>query len=223
MTKIILGGLDVIKSKVLLLDLCPFMAVALPIFLIFDRKRKWVGSIVYLSIIGGGITIFGQITFEQIGPDATNSSSQSLQWWQYIFLNKLYFAMHFYIFIMSVIVIMNSKSLNKERLIFAHLFTISYFVYITICVFSLKISRNATGIVINDWLPSGQYEKIGGILKLPWPWQPIIAFSIGWLLVMLMMSLRNIMVINKQYVDDHQIEIPFFREKFILFYNHFIK
>lgn len=197
------NNLSFIKSKVLLLDMCPFLAVAMSLTMLFDRKRKFLPVLAWFAIVGAGITIFGQIMFEQVGPNGSNSHLQNLTWWEYTFFNQLYFMMHFYIFIIAWIAILNSPSFNWSRIVSAHIYAISYFLYVTMIVFSLDIQFNATGLVINDWKPGGQYQVIGSWFSgLNWPAQPIIAFSLVWVWIMLMILIRNTLVIDQNY-DCH--------------------
>lgn len=214
------GGLSVVKSKVFLLDMCPFLAFLIPVMLIFDKKRQWVPSIAYFAIVGGGITIFGQIMFEKIG---VNGSSHLLKttWWEYIFLNKLYFLMHFYIFVMAFIIILNSKSLNWYKVLVAHVYAILFFTYVTIMIFAYNIEYNATGLVQNDWIQGGQYEVVGKIFNLPWPGQPILCFILVWIWILIMMCLRNTLVVDKKYIDEKHINIWFFRKFYLNLYNKY--
>ena len=201
-------NLHFIKSKVLLLDMCPFLAVAMSITMLIDRKRKFLPVLAWFAIVGAGITIFGQIMFEQVGPNGSTSYLQNLTWWEYTFFNQLYFMMHFYIFIIAWIVILNSPSFNWSRIISAHLYAISYFLYVTIMIFSLDIKFNATGLVINDWKPGGQYQVIGSwFSQLAWPAQPIISFSLVWVWIMLMICIRNTLVLDQNY--DYHAQFAF--------------
>lgn len=202
-----IGKMSVVKSKVLLLDMCPFLAVAIPFTMLVDRKRRFLPILGWFAIVGAGITIFGQIMFEKVGPEG-NVHLQKVSWWEYIFFNKLYFMMHFYIFIVAWIIILNSPSFNGKRITMAHGFALSYFLYVTICVFSLKIDRNATGLVINDWLAGGQYQVIGSWFNnLGWPAIPIVAFSLVWIWIMLMILLRNTLVLDSRYDVDAKFAI----------------
>lgn len=210
-----IGGLAVVKSKVLLLDMCPFLAVFMPVVLIIDRKRRFVPAIAFFAIVGAGITIFGQVMFEKVGPNGNNHLINTT-WWEYIFFNKLYFIMHFYIFVMALIVILNSVSFDKTRVLMAHGYAIAFFTYVIIMVFTLNIDRNATGIVENDWI-GGQYDVLGTFfsnLGLRWPLIPIVAFSLVWIWILLMMLIRNTMVLDLNYIAKKQIEITFLRNQF---------
>ena len=193
-------NLHFIKSKVLLLDMCPFLAVAMSITMLIDRNRKFLPILACFAIVGAGITIFGQIMFEQVGPNGSNLHLQNITWWEYTFFNQLYFMMHFYIFIIAWITILNSPSFNWSRILSAHLYAITYFLYVSTIVFSLDIKFNATGLVINDWKPGGQYQVIGSwFSQLDWPAQPLIAFSLVWVWIMLMILIRNTLVLNPNY------------------------
>ena len=207
------GNNSVVKSKVLLLDMCPFLAVFMPIVLMIDRKRRFVPAIAFFAIVGAGITIFGQVMFEKVGPNG-NDHLINTTWWEYIFFNKLYFIMHFYIFIMALIVILNSVSFDKTRVLMAHGYAIAFFTYVIIMVFTLNIDRNATGIVKYDWSQNGQYHVLGEFFNLPWPWTPIVAFSLVWVWILLMMLIRNTMVLDLNYIAKKQIEITFLRNQF---------
>lgn len=196
-------NLTFIKSKVLLLDMCPFLAVAMSITMLIDRKRKFLPVLAWFAIVGAGITIFGQIMFEQVGPNGSTPYLQNLTWWEYTFFNQLYFMMHFYIFIIAWIIVLNSPSFNWSRIFSAHLYAISYFLYVSVMIFSLDIKFNATGLVINDWKPGGQYQVIGAwFSQLTWPAQPIISFSLVWLWIMLMICIRNTLVLDANYDYD---------------------
>ena len=212
------GNNSVVKSKVLLLDMCPFLAVFMSIVLMIDRKRRFVPAIAFFAIVGAGITIFGQVMFEKVGPNG-NDYLINTTWWEYIFFNKLYFIMHFYIFIMALIVILNSVSFDKTRVLMAHGYAIAFFTYVIIMVFTLNIDRNATGIVKYDWSQYGQYRVLGEFFNLPWPWTPIVAFSLVWVWILLMMLIRNTMVLDLNYIAKKQIEITFLRNQFWNFYQ----
>lgn len=216
------GGISVVKSKVLLLDMCPFLAVFLPIMLMIDKNRNWIPSVSYFGIVGGGITIFGQIMFEKIGPNG-NYYLQNVSWWEYMFFNKLYFIMHFYIFVLSFLIVLNSKSLNWQKIMFSHIYAVLYFLYVTIIIFSLDVNYNATGLVINDWLMGGQYEIVGQIFNLSWPWQPIVCFILVWIWIIIMMMVRNILVIDKNNIDKKHIKIPYLRDWYMLLINKIAK
>ena len=217
-----IGGLAVVKSKVLLLDMCPFLAVFMSIVLMIDRKRRFAPAIAFFAIVGAGITIFGQVILQKVGPDGDPNDQNwipNTAWWEYIFFNKLYFIMHFYIFIMALIVILNSVSFDKTRVLMAHGYAIAFFTYVIIMVFTLNIDRNATGIVKYDWSQGGQYHVLGEFFNLPWPWTPIVAFSLVWVWILLMMLIRNTMVLDLNYIAKKQIEITFLRNQFWNFYQ----
>lgn len=212
-----LGGMGVIKSKVLLLDLCPFLAFFLPIGMVFDKERKWIPYIGFFGIVGGSVTIFGQIAFEAVGNGAPSWANliPNTTWWEYIFFNKLYFIMHWFIIFISVILIMNSKCLSWKSVAISHIFAIIFFSYVSIIALSLNITNNATGIVPGDWAPNGQYGVVGQIFNLPWPWQPIVCFTLVWVWVLIMMVLRNILVLDENYYNDKMIEIPYVRSFYL--------
>lgn len=213
-----LGGIDVVKSKVLLLDMCPFGFVVLSTCLIFDYKRYFASAISYFGIVGGAVTIFGQIMFEGVGTGYSSwLTLKNMSWAQYTFENQMYFMMHFYLLIMSIIVLLNSKSFNLSKIIVSHIYAITFFVYISIMVFTLDIKWNATGIVENDWSSFGEYSVLGSMLNLVWPWDPIVVFLFVWLLIVLLIFVRNIMVLDKNYIDPKMIYPRVIRNSFMRF------
>lgn len=214
----LIGGIEVIKSKVLLLDMCPFNAVVISLLLIFDKKRNLASMVSYLGIIGGAITIFGQTSYEGIGlsnPSWIITISNNMRWWEYIFFNDIYFILHLYLTLISIIVLLNSKSFNLNKIILTHVYCVIFFVYISIMSFSLNINWNVTGIKPNDWSLYGQYSVIGQIIDLPWPWQPIIVFTIVWLIVLLLIQIRNTMILDKRlYLSNTFLIFPKLKRSF---------
>ena len=203
----ILHGEEVIISKSLLLDMCPFNSVMISLFLIFDRKRNFVQSLSFVGIFGAGITLYGGILFE--GINVVNSSwlnnvSDVNHWWEYIFLNDLYFMMHFQLFIISFIVLLNSNAFDWIRILTSHIYAIVFFVYITIISFTLNITWNVTGIRPNDWGPFGEYSIIGSWFpNMPWPLMPIIMFGFVWIMILNAIILRNVMVLDERYIPKN--------------------
>lgn len=219
----LIGGLQVIKSKVLLLDLCPFNFVFLCLFCIFDKKRFYASSISIISFIGGAITIYGQITFEAIGKINSDIFNviPNMEWWEYTFANQLYFIMHFYLTIYGLIVLMNTNGFDLKKILINHIYIVLFFIYITIISFSMNIKRNVTGISIEDWEPTGEYETIGEFLHfLSWPWQPIIVFLFIWFITMLVVQMRNIMIIDSNYYENIKL---FVNNRLRNYYINFLK
>lgn len=202
----LIGGLQVIKSKVLLLDLCPFNYVFLCLFCIFDKKRFYASAISVISLIGGAVTIYGQIAFEAIGKINSNIFTvvdPNMKWWEYTFANQLYFIMHFYLTIFGLIILMNTSGFDLKKIIVNHLYIVLFFIYIIIISFSMNIKWNVTGISENDWGPTGEYGVIGKFLSfLSWPWQPIIVFLFIWIITMTIIQIRNIMILDFRYYEN---------------------
>ncbi len=217
------GGMDVIISKVLLLDMCPFNVVALCIFMIFDKKREILSLISPFGIIGGAITVYGQISTEGIGSPSFSwvSSVGNIEWWQYIFLNQLYFIMHFFLLVISTIVFLNSKGFNWLKIINTHVYAVVFFTYISCVVIGLDIKWNATGIVANDWSKFGEYSTIGSMLSfLKFPEQPIVVFIFVWLIILIMIWLRNLMVIDMRYNQKDIVISKQAKQKYLKFIYH---
>lgn len=187
-------------SKALLLDLCPFLAFFVPVIIVFDRNRKVISYISYFGVVGGSVTIFGQIWMQRVGTFSPNGTFIDV-WWKFVFLDKLYFIMHFWVLILSIIFIMNSMTLNWKQITWAHVFIAGYFIYVAIIVFSLNIKNNATGLVPGDWEENGQYGVVGKILNLPWPLQPIIGFLFVTLWIWIMFLWRNMLCLDTEFIS----------------------
>jgi hypothetical protein len=59
---------DTVVSKGMLLDLCPFVAIAMPVLMIVDPSRKLLTIIAPYAIFGGMITLFGELIFTDEDP-----------------------------------------------------------------------------------------------------------------------------------------------------------
>jgi hypothetical protein len=59
----------IVVSRGLLLDLCPFCAIALPTLMIIDPSRKTLRIIAPFAIFGGLITLFGGISTGEDNPE----------------------------------------------------------------------------------------------------------------------------------------------------------
>lgn len=175
---------SLIFSKALLLDLCPFVALALPLSLIFDKTRKIATIISPFAIFGGLITLFGGILF-----DANANWSV-----EYLFVgakgNEVYFFMHAYLLIAGVFVLSNSNNTKKSFFIWIHIFAIIFFVYITSIAYTKNVNWNVTGIVPNDWLRNGEYYTVTQIFNLGFPYIVYLSYFLVYAFIIII-SLIN--------------------------------
>ncbi|MGL4183842.1 MAG: DUF5378 family protein [Metamycoplasmataceae bacterium] len=198
-------------SKVFLLDLCPFISFTLPLSLIFDRTRNIAKVLSLYGIIGSSITIYGQIMFETLGPGGNWYGTTSII--DYIFFNNLYFSMHWYSLMLSFLVIINCKTFTIKSLLSTHLFAAGYFSYIGIFISFFGVVNNATGLVEQDWNPlGGQYGQVTKILNVPWPYTPILAFSLVWITILIFIFLKNFFTFDKK--EKSPKELNFYQAKF---------
>lgn len=142
-------------SKTLLLDLCPFVAMFLPILIMTGGKEKlWAKIIAPVSIIGASITIFGEVIWKNVDIS---------QFMEFFFIgikpNRAYFMMHFLSAFQAVWVMMCCKKYTLKDQMRTFMFYCVWILYISVCTRTLNITWNATGLVENDWL-YGQYEKM---------------------------------------------------------------
>lgn len=136
-------------SKVLLLDLCPFMSLAMSVAIIFSNKQMNLARIIApIGLFCGFITIYFGCSQDEL--DGNNFA-------QYLFIgigkNKLYFLMHFYLLVVSLIILLNYKRFNLinylEMLIFLSLYLLTVYGFVK----RFNLTNNVTGLVYGDWYP----------------------------------------------------------------------
>lgn len=164
---------DVFFSKLLLLDLCPFMSFALSIITIFDKKRRFARLLAPVTIIGSIVTIFGQCIWE---------SPTDL--FQYIFVgtefNRLYFMMHLLSLLLGLWILMVSKTFTWKSCLCCFGAIIIWFVYTISAMNIFNVDWNVTGLSANDWISyMGQYNKMYLFWELPFPWIVVFWYSVA--------------------------------------------
>ena len=199
--------LSLLYSKALLLDMCPLSFVLLSISLIFDKSRSTSKVIAPVALLGGIITIFGEITFYN------QNDLNDTKWYEFIFVgtinndgtisNRIYFFMHFFLIVMSLLVILNSKSYTRYSLYGTSLFYVFWFIYMQIIINTLNIKCNATGLVEFDWY-YGQYSKVYEIYELDFPY--IVIFWYIWALVFnyIVCLVRNLSIKNEMFLFENK-------------------
>ncbi len=185
-------------SKVFLLDLCPFVSIALPISLIVDKTRNSAKVISLFGILGGGITIFGHMsTIKQINISLT----------EFIFIgeapNYLMFSSHYIVLIISLIVILNSKKYTKWSFAGMIFFISCFICYVWVVSEILNIQCNTTGLREGDWINPytffiwySEYGFLQELLPLVYPYQVLFWYSIAMLIVITFMIIKNFLTID---------------------------
>lgn len=165
---------SIITSKAWLMDLCPFVALTMSFFMIFDPSRKVINILSPFAVFGGIITITGGILFD-------NNASLTIQ---YIFLgnkgNEMYFMMHFLMTIFGIISLLSTPSFKWKHFIWCNVFAICYYFYVGMLVLAYDVTANASGLVPYDWT-YGEYSGVGYILNLDYPAVMIVGFLLAYI------------------------------------------
>ena len=201
-------GQSITISKALLLDLCPFLGIFLPISLIVDKTRKSSYVLAPFCILGG-FTVFGSI----LGGVSPGGSVEFT--YQYLFVghsgNELYFILHAYLIVMGFMLVFQSN-VNKLKYLWTYYaFIIGYFLYVFIIVATTKVEYNTSGISIRDWLTreqnlafengfavNGEYSGVSKVFGgIPFPWIAVLAYFLGWLVITIITLLQVLMGSSK--------------------------
>lgn len=187
---------NILVSKGLLLDICPFTCFLLLLSIIFDPTRKVARVISPFALFGGLITIFGL---------NTNDIPKFNAHW--IFLgnhpNEMYFMMHYIMVIVGTLVLVSTPRFNtygifKKKIIcqklditcwlFCIIYAILYYSYVAILMKSLNVTDHVSGLNINDWDPSyGNAEYSGVAISLNC--SPQVAAALGFITSFITISL----------------------------------
>ena len=202
------GNISNVKiSKVFLLDLCPFVAVAFSFLLTFDRNRNVLKIISPLAFFGGCITIFGQVMWDDVG--ASNNFYPISNGWDFIFGNEAYFLMHFYSTIIALIIFVNSKGFGWKGLLGSLIFPLAYFAYVMIFVTQFGVTKNATGLVAGDWMPGGQYYVVSTMFNgMAFPYITVLCYTLVAVYVYLIIFWRNILIFDNKWKHSEMIVLP---------------
>lgn len=179
-------NISIYWSKVLLLDMCPFMYVFLNLCFIFDYKNKLIKTACLWSIIGSSITIIGSIWNVDYNGNPL----------VYIFLGsdegQLYYFIHAYMLIFGTFFFVYNNRHRFVDVFVSHLLPSLYLIYVLIIVKTLNITQNATGLVEYDWVnTNGEYHLVYQLLKLKFPQIQIVAYFLVWIEMIVLIILRN--------------------------------
>lgn len=186
---------SIVVSKALLLDLCPFVALALPFSLIVDKSRRIAQAISPFCILGGAVTIPFIATSD---PSAEISA-------KFLFLgnapNQIFFIMHLYVIVCGTMVLSNSRNRTWWNLLDCHIFAALYFGYVCFVSYTTNTTWNVTGINENDWTIGayrGEYSEVSNILNLKWPNVMIVSFVMAYVFVVGIASINISWKIKQQ-------------------------
>ena len=180
------SDISIYYSKVLLLDMCPFMYVFLNLCFIFDYKNKLIKVVSLWSIIGSSITIIGSIW----------SANDDGDPWKYIFIDSqegaLYYFIHGYMLIFGTFFYVYNNRLNFVNVLGAHVLAGTYLIYVLIIVKTLNITQNATGLVEYDWINvNGEYHQVYEMFNMGYPDIMFLSYFLVWLEMVVLIILRN--------------------------------
>lgn len=151
-----------IISKAYLLDVCPFVALAMCFALIVDPTRKFARTLAPMAIIGGAITVIS-MSF-----DTDTNASWTIE---FIFFgsdpNYCYFIMHFLQVVLGVGVLLNTPSGGWKNWLATLLVTLAFYGYVAIVMAATGCRWNTSGLSINDWLEDGEYHFVSKLFGMP--------------------------------------------------------
>lgn len=136
-------------SRVFLLDLCPFLTVAISLFLIIDKHRIFVKSISVFGLIGGTLAILFGVGFDMLNPNSNI--------FKYLFLgdgeNRMYFMIHYLLIMICLLVLLNTKTFTKYSFFGGMSIIAIFLIYASIVSKILNITNNVSGVVKGDYYP----------------------------------------------------------------------
>lgn len=186
-------------SKVLLLDLCPFMSLFFPFCIVISGKElKLARMLAPVTIFCGLITIYFGCSQDDLG-------EASLA--QYLFVgignNKLYYLMHFVILVLGVIVLLNGRRFTWKAWLGIQGFLIAYLLYVLIFVKTLHLTNNVTGLAYGDWYPFpssnsfAQYNTVAQVFNnMPFPNIMWLSYFLVWLFLMLLITAKHFLTFD---------------------------
>lgn len=169
---------SILLSKGFLLDMCPFMSLALNVSFL-DKSKKLRTYLAPFCILGGAITLpFVEYTepYETFNLHYIFVGSQT---------NPLYFMMHWYLVVFGVLALRHNKKPKWSDFAWLHIVAIVYFGYIITISRTYGVAYNVTGTVENDWMDPdfGSWYGFTAIFKLPFPTIMILGYCLGYVFV----------------------------------------
>lgn len=217
-------------SIFLLLDLCSLIGVLLPILIIFDWKHKYLlRPVALLGLLGGCATVFfttpdlygNKWNLQTFFIGARNIGTSECD-------EPLMFLMHYWMIIMSLIVIVTDKKISLKTYGLTILCILTYAAYITIMSQTLDIRSHVTATVIGDFerLSPEYYASYGGIEKAHpsyeifceiygvtnWKWAAVDTWVTFAVIVTIFVFIKNISYfyfVKTNLIHDHEAKFPF--------------
>lgn len=199
-------------SRTFLLDLCPAVAFILPFTLIVDKTKTLAKIISPYAIIGSVVTIYSTVL----------STSDNVDWIQYIFLgdteNRLFFMMHFISLLLSIGIMLVCKKYTSWSTFGSFLFIAFYIAYVTIFVDLKNVLYNTTGVSKLDWYDDvygnfSEYGMVYDLFKIPFPIIKWVMYFFAVIVQLFMILIKNSTThdINKNISLDHRwyLKIPY--------------
>lgn len=198
-----------LKSRVLLLDFCPFVYVATCLFLMFDKKRNYYKLIAQYGLIGGLLNLF----FVFLSVDL-----EGMNFFEYFFIGsnkeRLWFFSHFYLIIVSFLMLINIKTYSKWDFIASMIFIYGFLFTALIISKIWNITNNVSGLVNNDYF-SDKFNTY----KPPFAMIPIMlnnnnyVISVIFLHCMIFISSMIIVVIKNRLTFNKELKTNYFISK----------
>jgi hypothetical protein len=142
------------------------------------------------------ITIIGGIQDEMV-----NMGNDSI--WHYIFVgdswNPMYFMMHYINVAVGSLILVSVPKMRFSDWIYCNLFAGFYYSYVAICMLTLKVTNNVSGLNINDWADGGEYSGVAQMFKVSPGVAAAIGFALSYSCISLFIFLQNRLQLWKRY------------------------
>lgn len=184
-------------QAVFLTDLCPAIAIIIPILFFFKRTRiiaKAFSIWMLLSSIVVGYALF---------QDAPDEDKGFFNWFFYggAFngnrFGRLHILMHYFIFIFSMILILDIKlkEMNYKFILINVFSMLVYLIYVYIVKVKFDLKTNVSGLSEIDWSVNGEYSGGYKLFKMSYP--GILFLSFGIIFVLDILSFYFILLIKR--------------------------
>lgn len=204
------GPANILTSRQLLLDLCPFYALVAPP-LYFLKNKMAVKVMAPFGLFGALVTLGGGAIM--------NADQYQNEFVKYVFLgvggNQMYFMMHFLAMVLSLMTLCWMRGWRVHYWLYMHGFAIFYYGYILIILaFMPSVQQNASGLLRIDWV-SGEYLGVSAFLGVgQWPDVMIYGFVISYWTISLWFWLRYIFdVVGRRKAKKKTAQTAFLQNK----------
>lgn len=148
------------ESRAYLTDWCPFGALLTCVLMIVDPTRRVLRTIGTINVFAGLLTIFAlPLTDSVWGGSLWNDI------WRGNEPNPIYFSMHYIMLMGSLAAILSGPCLKFRHALYAFCGFGFYLIYVTICIKTLHLTNNVTGLVSGDWDFNGEYRPMFEVIN----------------------------------------------------------